>query len=88
MLNCLKSWNININFTNPSKIKTVIYSDIVNLYAQDLNMFTDLFIKYKRKYSVLDKRINLIKRQILNKKHIFLFLLKVKNCLKNIKLTN
>lgn len=38
-------------------------------------MFTDLFIKYKRKYSALDKRINLIKEQILNKIHIFLFLL-------------
>lgn len=47
-----------INFTNPSKINTVIYSDIVNLYAQYFNMFTDLFIKYKRKYSVLDRRIN------------------------------
>lgn len=49
-------------------------SDNVNLHAQDLNMFTDLLIKYKGKYSVLDKRINLIKEEIQNKIIILIFL--------------
>lgn len=44
------------------------------MHGQDLNMFTDLLIKYKGKYSVLDKRINLIKEEILNKIIILIFL--------------
>lgn len=37
-------------------------------------MFIDFLIKYKGKYLVLDKRINFIKEEILNKIIIFIFL--------------